>query len=138
MYINVTGCKERTCLRQAVAHTKDMSQGRIRQYGYHWSSIKFYICKDERTKSIHFKSSNFLEDSVIYSRLSRCCTARGSSIKVLLGGPSKVGFVSYIVFIIVPKLKLSHQANTCSSVKKGNQKPFCSQSELLPDKFSPN
>ena len=30
-------------------------------------------------------------NTVTYSRLSRCCTARGSSIKVLPGGPSKVG-----------------------------------------------
>ena len=28
---------------------------------------------------------------LICRRLSRCCTARGSSIKTLLGGPSRVG-----------------------------------------------
>ena len=40
----------------------------------------------------------------IHSRLSRCCAARGSSVQVLLGGPSKGGLVSSVLFTIVPIL----------------------------------
>ena len=35
---------------KAVIHTKDMSHSPIRQYVYCWSFLKFYLCKDERTK----------------------------------------------------------------------------------------
>ena len=34
----------------------------------------------------------------IYSRLWRCCRARGSSVKALPGGPSKVGSCKFCFF----------------------------------------